>query len=193
MNVNNADYNNDWYAGQIGAGKFKQVAWYFCNVLFLLNPLNPSSGLKKWILKLFGAKIGQGVVIKPGVNIKYPWKLTIGNHSWIGEKVWIDNLATVTIGNSVCLSQGAMLLTGNHNYNAPAFDLMVNPISLEDGVWIGAWAIVCPGVVCHSHCVLAVKSVATKSLSAFTIYQGNPAVPVKTRLITKYGNKSKDC
>ena len=93
--------------------------------MFFINPLNPSSGLKKFILKLFGAKIGRGVVIKPGVNIKYPWKLFIGDYSWIGEKVWIDNLANVVIGRSVCISQGAMLLTGNHNYAAKEFDLMV--------------------------------------------------------------------
>lgn len=176
-------YNNDWFRPTIGASRIKQLCWYVINVLFFINPFNPSSGLKKLFLKWFGAKLGKGVVIKPGVNIKYPWKLTVGDHSWIGEKVWIDNLTDVTIGANVCLSQGAMLLTGNHDYSRSTFDLMVKPITLEDGVWIGAQSLVCPGIHCQSHSVLAAKSVATKGLEPYTIYQGNPAVAVRQRVI----------
>jgi putative colanic acid biosynthesis acetyltransferase WcaF len=150
---------------------------------FFINPLNPFSGLKVSLLRFFGAKVGQRVVIKPGVNIKYPWNLEIGDHAWIGERVWIDNLIKVRIGRHVCLSQGAMLLTGNHNYSSTSFDLVVKPITLEDGVWIGSRAAVCPGVHCHSHAVLAVHSVATKDLDAYTIYQGNPAKPIRKRNI----------
>ena len=177
-------YNNDWYKKEIGAGRFKQVCWYFINVLFFINPLNPSSALKCTLLKWFGAKLGKGVIIKPGVNIKYPWKLVIGDHVWIGEKVWIDNLAVVTIGNNVCISQGAMLLTGNHNYKKSSFDLMVKAIVLEEGVWLGAKTLVCPDVTAHTHAVLTVGSVATSSLEAYTIYSGNPAVAIKQRIIT---------
>src|SRR5450631_60718 len=114
--VANDTYNNDWYKKQIGASRLKQVTWYFVNVFFFINPLNPGSGLKRALLRLFGARLGRGVVLKPGINIKYPWKLSIGDYAWIGEKVWIDNLAPVEIGKNVCLSQGAMLLTGNHDY-----------------------------------------------------------------------------
>ncbi|QEC41031.1 WcaF family extracellular polysaccharide biosynthesis acetyltransferase [Pseudobacter ginsenosidimutans] len=176
-------YNNDWYKKEIGASKLKQVCWYFLNVLFFINPLNPSSWLKRILLKMFGAKIGKGVIFKPAINIKYPWKLTIGDNSWIGEKVWIDNLGIVSIGKNVCLSQGAMLLTGNHNFAKTNFELMVDGIILEDGVWIGAQALVCPGVNCATHAVLTARSVATRNLDAFTIYQGNPAVAVKQRAI----------
>ena len=181
--VSNAAYNNDWYKKEIKASRLKQAIWYFINVAFLINPLNPSSGLKKALLRLFGAKIGAGVVCKPGMNIKYPWKLEIGDHTWIGERVWIDNLAPVEIGKNVCISQGAMLLTGNHDYASSTFDLTVKKIVLEDGVWIGAHALICPGVICHSHSVLSVKSVATRSLEPYKIYQGNPAVFVKDRVI----------
>jgi putative colanic acid biosynthesis acetyltransferase WcaF len=176
-------YSNTWYKAEIGASAFKQVAWYLVNVCFFINPLNPLSSFKRTLLRWFGGKIGKGVVIKPAVNIKYPWKLTIGNFSWIGEKVWIDNLGSVTIGSNVCISQGAMLLTGNHDYTKASFDLMVSGIVLEDGVWIGAKALVCPGVHCGSHAVLSAMSVASKRLDAYTIYQGNPAVPVRERSI----------
>jgi putative colanic acid biosynthesis acetyltransferase WcaF len=181
--VSNSDYNNDWFKREIGASKFKQIAWYISNVIFFINPLIPVSGIKKSILKLFGAQIGKGVVLKPGINVKYPWKLIIGDYSWIGEKVWIDNLANIEIGKNCCLSQGAMLLTGNHNFASATFDLSVKGIKLEDGVWIGAQAIVCPGITCYTHSVLAVQSVATKDLEAYKIYQGNPAGFVKERII----------
>jgi putative colanic acid biosynthesis acetyltransferase WcaF len=114
-------------------------------------------------------------MIKPHVTIKYPWFLTIGNYTWIGENVWIDNLAQVDIGAHACLSQGALLLTGNHDYRQPAFDLVLRPIRLEEGVWIGARAIVCPGVTCRSHAVLSVGAVATADLEPYSVYAGNPA------------------
>ena len=135
------------------------------------------------MLRAFGAKIGCGVNIKPCVNIKYPWNLEIGNYVWIGENVWIDNLAKVRIGDNACVSQGAMLLCGNHNYKTTTFDLMVGEITLEDGAWIGAMSTVCPGVTCKSHSVLSVNSVAAKDLDAYCVYQGTPAVKIRERVI----------
>ena len=145
---------------RVGAGRIKWVLWFVCNALFVRNPLNPSSGLKCRILAAFGARIGRGVVIKPGVNVKFPWKLSIGDHTWIGENVWIENHEHVTIGQSCCVSQGAMLLCGNHNYKKTTFDLMVAGITLEDGAWVGAMSVVCPGVTLRSHAILAVGFVA---------------------------------
>jgi putative colanic acid biosynthesis acetyltransferase WcaF len=161
--------------------KLKILVWNFVNVLFFINPLNPFSSLKIFLLKLFGAEIGVGVVIKQGVNIKYPWFLSIGDYSWIGENVWIDNLAHVDIQSNVCISQGAMLLTGNHNFTKSTFDLILGEISLESGVWIGAKSVVCPGVRCKTHAVLTVGSVATTHLEPYSVNQGNPALNVKAR------------
>src|SRR6516225_8838965 len=128
--VDLSKYNNDWYKKEIGASRLKQITWYCINVLFFISPIFPGSGIKRFFLRLFGAKIGDGVVLKPSINIKYPWKLKIGDHSWIGEKVWIDNLAQVDIGNNVCVSQGALLLTGNHDFTLATFDLIVKNIVL---------------------------------------------------------------
>ena len=175
-----AQFNNDWY--DTGAGAVKRLLWYFTNAIWL-NSAFPVSWLKIFFLRLFGAKIGDGVLIKPYVNIKYPWKLIVGNNVWIGENVWIDNLANVSIGNNVCLSQGAMLLCGNHNYKKASFDLMIGEIVLEEGVWVGSKSVVCPGVICKSHSVLSVASVAVKNLDAYSIYQGNPAQKTKERVI----------
>ncbi|MDQ6723053.1 MAG: WcaF family extracellular polysaccharide biosynthesis acetyltransferase [Thermoproteota archaeon] len=168
---------------QINGSKLKQVLWYFINIIFFKNSLNIFSSLKIFLLKLFGAKIGKGVVIKPSVNIKYPWKLQIGNHCWIGENVWIDNLSEVAISDSVTLSQGAMLLTGSHDYKKQTFDFFSNPIILEEGVWIGAKSIVLGGTTCKTHSVLGVNSVAKKQLDPYTIYIGNPAIAARQRII----------
>jgi putative colanic acid biosynthesis acetyltransferase WcaF len=173
-------YNNEHF--KTGAGLPKRIAWHLTNSLLFMSAFHFYS-LKSIVLRWFGARIGKNVVIKPRVNIKYPWNLRMGNNVWIGENAWIDSLDKVNIGSNVCISQGAFLLCGNHNYSLPAFDLITGPITLEDGVWIGAKSIVCPNVVCKSHSVLSVNSVAAKNLEEYTIYRGNPAEPVKERII----------
>lgn len=182
MKTDLSRYDNSWY--EPGRGALKRLIWYFTNVLFFLNPFNPFSGVKVRLLRLFGAKVGIGVNIKPCVNVKYPWLLEIGDYTWIGENVWIDNLATVQIGSNVCISQGAMLLCGNHNYKKATFDLMIGNITLEDGSWVGAQSVVCPGVTLHSHSVLGVNSVANHDLEPYSIYQGNPAQKIRSRSIS---------
>jgi putative colanic acid biosynthesis acetyltransferase WcaF len=172
-------FNNDWYKP---GSAIKRLTWYCISSLFFESAF-PLNGFKLFLLKCFGARISSGVVIKPRVRIKYPWKLSIGEYSWIGEEVWIDNLDQVTIGSHCCLSQGSFLLCGNHDYKKSAFDLITRPIVLEDGVWIGAKSTVCPGVVAHSHAVLSVGSVATSNLEAYSIYQGVPAQKLRERVI----------
>lgn len=181
MKTDLSKYDNSWY--QPGRA-IKRLLWIWANAVFYNNGLALFNGFKINLLRLFGANIGVGVVIKPSVSIKYPWFLNVGNYVWIGENVWIDNLTNVTIGDNVCLSQGVMLLTGNHNYTKPTFDLIIGEINLEDGVWLGAQSVVCSGVTCKSHSVLAVGSIATKNLEAYSIYQGNPAVKVRERKIS---------
>ncbi len=176
------EYNNSWY--DPGAGNLKRVFWFATNILFFKSGWHMGSGWKRFLLKLYGARVGEGVVIKPGVNIKYPWNLEIGNYVWIGEKAWIDNLGKVTLCDNVCLSQDCLLLCGNHDYSSSAFDLRVGDIYLENGVWIGARATVGPGVRVGQNAVLAVGSVASSNLEPGKIYRGNPAVPVKERIIS---------
>lgn len=161
----------------------RRILWFVTGRIFINTYFPYPQFLKRFAIRVFGAEIGKGVVIKPKVNIKYPWFLTVQNFTWIGENVWIDNLGKVEIGSNVCLSQGAMLLCGNHNYKKSTFDLMVGNIKLEDGVWIGAKSVVCPGVTCKSHSILTVNSVATKDLEAFGIYTGNPAIKIRERKI----------
>jgi putative colanic acid biosynthesis acetyltransferase WcaF len=188
VNVNLANYSSGHF--DRGAGKLKEALWLLVSlILFRLCPF-PFSAVKRSVLRMFGARIGKGVVIKPQVKITFPWKLNIGNHVWLGEECWILNLEKIVIGNNVCISQRAFLCTGNHNYSSPTFDLIVKPILIEEGVWLGAGCFVGPGVKAGTHAVLTAGSVAGKSLEPFTIYQGNPAVPMRDRVITP--NVTKD-
>ena len=175
-------YDNSWYYP--GAGIVKRTVWYFCNAWFINCGWNPTSSLRVFLLRLFGAKIGQKVVIHPNVNIKYPWFLEIEDNAWIGEGVWIDNLAKVHIGKGACISQGALLLCGNHNYQKRNFDLMVKGIDIQARAWIGARCVVCQGVTAKAFSVLCVNSVASHDLEEYGVYQGNPAVRIKERVIS---------
>lgn len=159
-----------------GRSVFARALWYMTNMFFFKPSWCTAYGFKRGLLRLYGAHIGSKVVIKPCVNIKYPWHLAIGANTWIGENVWIDNLADVTIGRNCCVSQGAMLLCGNHDFTKESFDLITGKIELKDGAWVGAKAIVCPGVTMGEGSVLTAGSVATKNIERDTVCQGNPAV-----------------
>lgn len=181
MQVDLSTYNNNWYKPGTA---LKRLLWHYINLLFFKSGMLPVYGLKVFLLKLFGAKIGKSVYIKPYVNIKYPWFLTVGNNVWIGEDVWIDNLASVKIGNNVCISQGALLLTGSHNHTTTSFGLIIKPIILEDAVWVCAKSIVCSGVTCYTHSIISAGTVVTQNCDAYGIYKGNPALKIKIREIT---------
>lgn len=180
MEVDLSTYNNNWYKP---GSAIKRFFWHYTNVFFFKSGMFPFYAVKVLLLKLFGAKIGNGVYIKPYVNIKYPWLLTVGNNVWIGEDVWIDNLASVNIGDNVCLSQGAFLLTGSHDHSSTSFGLIIKPIVIENGVWVCAKSIICAGVTCCSHALITAGSVVTHNCDAYYIYKGNPAVKIKLRTI----------
>lgn len=169
----------------VAGPKWKVLAWYFVNYWIFYSSLPWPYGFKSALLRLFGAKVGKGLVIKAKVRIKNPWRLTIGDHVWIGEDVWIDNLENVSIGHHVCISQGALLLTGNHDYTASDFPYRLGRIHLDEGAWVGARSVVCPGVSLGSHAILTVGSVASRSIAPWEIHAGNPAAYVRDRVMKK--------
>jgi putative colanic acid biosynthesis acetyltransferase WcaF len=166
-----------------GRNRLIEALWIFCGAPVLASRVMIWSGVRVFLLRLFGARIGVDVYIKPGVRVKFPWYLSIGDHCWIGEDVWVDNLAPVSIASHVCVSQGAYLCTGNHDWSMPNMRLFSRPIRLETGSWVGARSVVCPGVTVAEGAVLSVGSVATKDLAQFGIYTGNPAVFVRQRIL----------
>ena len=157
--------------------------WYIVGRLLFESGWLPLSGVKRWLLRRFGARVGVGFVIKPNVRIKYPWRLKIGDHCWIGQDVWIDNLAQVSIGANCCVSQGVYLCTGSHDWSSPTFDLKTGEIHIKDAAWVAAKAVIAPGVTVGEGVVLMLSSVATGNLKSWMIYSGTPAQPVKRRKI----------
>lgn len=182
-NVDLASFNNSWF--DPGRGVLVRILWCFASSLFFLSALPIPFSLKRSLLVLFGAQIGDGVVIKPRVNIKYPWNLQIGAHSWIGEGVWLDSLTMIHIGDNVCISQGAYLCTGNHDWSSAKFGLIVKPIVVEKNVWIAARASVGPGVTIRNGAILGFGAVACRDLDAWSIYTGNPAVKIRPRTLSE--------
>jgi putative colanic acid biosynthesis acetyltransferase WcaF len=164
-----------------GAGTLKEITWYFVKMIFFLSSFPFPSSIKCFLLKLFGAHVGQGVVIKPRVNIHFPWKLRIADDVWIGEEVFLLNFEQLTIGHDVCISQRAFLCGGNHDFKDPTMPYRNGPITLMDGCWIGAGCFVGPNVIIGVDTVVAAGSVATQSLNGNGIYKGNPITFVKTR------------
>ena len=163
--------------------KVKYACWLFISNWFFLTNIPYPNRLKVFILRLFGANIGKDCVIKPWVKIKLPWKLTIGDFVWLGESVWLDNISDITIGNHVCISQNALLLTGNHDYNSKSFDLRTNSIQIENGVWVCANATVTGGVILKSHSVVGVGVTISKDTTAYNIYINQQTIAVKKREI----------
>lgn len=169
----------------IGRSRIVWAAWHFLGAPVLRSNLLPISRLKCSVLRLFGARIGKGAYIKPGVRVKFPWYLAVGDHSWIGEDVWIDNLASVNIGSNVCVSQGAYLCAGNHDWKSSNMKLFRRPITLQDGAWVGAQARICPGVTLGPGSIATVGSIVMKDIPAFEVWAGNPAQYLRQRTIEK--------
>ncbi len=174
-------YDNSWY--NPGGSVVKRALWMLLGQPLFGSAWLPGSALRVRLLRTFGARIGERVVIKPAVRVKYPWHLEIGDDCWIGEDCWIDNLTTVRIGCNVCVSQGAYFCTGNHDWSDPRFGLRIQPIELGEGSWAGAKSFLTPGTVLGSYAVAAAGSVVRGTIPAFEVHAGNPAQFVKLRAI----------
>ncbi len=178
VRLNNFDPN---YGLARGASKIKELLWYFTKMLFFLNAFPFPYKFKALLLTFFGAKVGKGLVIKPRVNIHFPWKLEIGDHVWIGEEAFLLNFEKLSIGSNVCVSQRAFLCGGNHDYKQPNMPYRNGPITLKDGCWVGAGSFVGPNVEIGVDSVIIAYSVISKSVPDNSIYGGNPALFIKNR------------
>jgi putative colanic acid biosynthesis acetyltransferase WcaF len=127
------------------APAWKVYAWGLVEVLLVSNPLQVSSRLRRAALAAFGARIGTGVILRPRLRVRFPWKLEIGDRSWIGEDVWLHNQDRITIGSDVVVSQGTFITTGSHAHRRD-MALLTRPVVIEDGAWVTARCIVLGGV-----------------------------------------------
>lgn len=163
-----------------GASRLKEAAWWGVRALFFQTPIPLPSGLRVALLRLFGARVGEGVVIRAGVNITFPWRFTAGDHVWIGEEVVILTLAPVSIESHCCISQRAFLCTGSHDFASPAFTLRTSPITIRHGSWVAAGAFIAPGVEVGPGSMVTAGSVVLGNTGPGVIVRGNPAQVIKT-------------
>ena len=163
-----------------GASRFKEIAWVFIKCVFFQTPWPWTSRLRVFFLRCFGAKIGEGVVIRANVNVTFPWRLAVGDHVWIGEEVTILSLAQVTIESNVCISQRAYLCAGSHDFRSNTFDLQTKPITIRSGCWVAAQAFVGMGVEVGGGSVVSAGSILMESVPPHSFVRGNPGVVVKT-------------
>ena len=163
-----------------GAPRWREALWMAAKCVFFLGPWPWPSRLRVALLRLFGARVGERVVIRSQVNITFPWRLAVGRDVWIGENVTILSLGQVTIGDSVCLSQRAFLCTGTHDFRARGFDLIVKPVTIGGHSWIAAQVFLAPGVEVGEGSVVSTGSVVLKSVPAKSLVRGNPAEVIAT-------------
>ena len=162
-----------------GASRVKEILWIAVRCVFFQTVLPWPSALRVMFLRWFGARVGVGVVIRANVNVTFPWRMTIGDHVWLGEEVLILSLAPVTIESNVCISQRAFLCTGSHDFRSPGFNLVTKPITVRTGSWIAAQAFIGPGVEIGAGSMVAAGGVVTENVPPRVIVRGNPAQVVK--------------
>jgi putative colanic acid biosynthesis acetyltransferase WcaF len=138
-------------------------------------------GWRRWLLRLFGAQIGSAVLIRPSVQVTYPWKLSIGDWSWIGDDAVLYCLGDISIGDNVVISQRSYICTGSHDYSLPAFNIYSKPIQIESEVWIATDVYVAPGVRIGQGSVVGARSSVFNDLPPMAICYGSPAKPVRLR------------
>lgn len=152
-----------------GVSRSKEAVWIILEALLFSSWL-PGSAWRIRLLRAFGARVGSGVVIKPRVRVKFPWRLIIGDHCWVGESAWFDNLADITLGDHVCISQGVYLCTGSHDWEDTAFRLFTKPINIGSQSWVAAFCRIAPGTTLEPGVVLSLGSRAHGHYSAWHIY-----------------------
>jgi putative colanic acid biosynthesis acetyltransferase WcaF len=160
-----------------------QLWWLVQGTLFAWSP-QFLYGWRNGLLRLFGARIGVGVIIRPSARITYPWKLAIGDHSWIGDYAELYTLGPITIGSNAVVSQYSYLCTGSHDMGSPAFDIFAKPIVVEDEAWVAAGVFVHPGVTVGKGAVVASRSVVTRDVPPGRLHGGHPAVDMGPRRTT---------
>lgn len=164
-----------------GRNKFiVQLWWMVQATLFAWSP-QFMYGWRRMLLRLFGAKIGKEVIIRSSVTITYPWKVSIGDYSWVGDNAVLYSLGNIDIGKNVVVSQRSYLCTGSHNYEKQTFDIFAKPIVIEDEVWIATDVFIAPGITVENSAVIGARSSVFCNLASSMVYAGSPAKMMKKR------------
>jgi putative colanic acid biosynthesis acetyltransferase WcaF len=172
-------YNQSHYSR--GRNSAVVLLWWFIQGTLFRFSIHNMYGWRRFLLKLFGAKVGQSVQIRPTAKFTYPWKVEIGDFSWIGDHVELYSLDRIIIGKHCIISQNSYLCTGSHELQDPSFSLITKPIVIKDGAWVASDVFVYPGVTIHEMAVAGARSTVIKSIPYNEIHAGSPAHFMKER------------
>lgn len=159
---------------------FVQFWWIFQALIIGLSP-QVMYGWRRFWFRIFGAKIGTDVLLRPSVRMTYPWKVAIGDYSWLGDGVELYSLDTITIGSNVVVSQNTYICTGTHDYGVASFDMVTAPICIKDQAWVASDVFIHPGVTIGEACVVGARSTVGKDLPAGMLCVGSPCEVVRSR------------
>jgi putative colanic acid biosynthesis acetyltransferase WcaF len=159
---------------------FVQLWWLVQSTLFAMSP-QVMYGWRACLLRLFGARIGKGTIIRPSVKIPYPWKLSIGDHCHIGDEAHLYTFAEIEIGDCTVISQRSYLCTGSHDYSSPTFDLIAKKIVIESEAWVATDVFVAPGVTIGHGAVIGARSSVFHDIPPAVVAVGTPARVVGER------------
>lgn len=168
-------------------GKSKVIVqiWWLVQASFFKMSPQGFYGWRRFLLKCFGANIGKNVIIRPTVKITYPWKVVIGENSWIGDDVVLYSLGEIYIGKNAVISQKSYLCTGSHEYTKLDFPIYNKKIVISDECWIATDVFVSPGVTIGKGSIIGSRSSVFKDMPEGWICYGNPAKPIKRREVEK--------
>ncbi|UJF34327.1 putative colanic acid biosynthesis acetyltransferase [Paenibacillus hexagrammi] len=172
-------YNQDWYSR--GRSGVIVLLWWLVQGSIFRFSIHNMYAWRRFLLRLFGANIGKNVQIRSSARFTYPWKVTIGDHSWVGDHAEFYSLDFITIGKHCVISQHAYLCTGSHDIQDPQFGLITKPICVHDGVWIASDVFVYPGVTVGEMAVAAARSTIMKDIPTNEVHGGSPAKFLKHR------------
>ena len=159
---------------------YVQLWWLVQRLLFKTSP-QFMYGWRRFLLRLFGAKIGKGVILRPRMHTQFPWKLSIGDHSWIGDEVVLYSLGEIEIGTNVVISQRSYICTGSHDYEDESFPIYAQKITIQDECWLATDVYIAPGVTIGRGTVIGARSSVFKDLAPGIIAIGTPAKKIKDR------------
>ena len=163
--------------------KLKMRLWQFVQATVFRWSPGPMRGFRRWLLRLFGARLSSTASIHPRARIDCPWNLVMGDCASLGEDSWVYSLDRIVLHDYACIGQRSMLLTGTHDFSDPTFPLVTRPIEVGYGVWIAAGVTVLPGITLGRLAVIGAGSVVTKDMPEATVCAGNPCRAIKPRVL----------
>lgn len=164
-----------------GKSKWTVQVWWIVDAVFFKCSPQIMYGWRRFLLKAFGAKIGKGVIVRPSAQITYPWKVSIGDYSWIGDDVVLYSLGEIEIGNNTVISQRSYICTGSHHYNSESFEIYAEKITIGHKCWLATDVYVAPSITIGDFTVVGARSSVFSDLPSNKVCVGSPAKPIKDR------------